>query len=121
MRIADLLRSPAETRLDEDAVFEVLGSWRRRFMIEHLDDVETTSKADLAEAIAFVEDDDADTLDAIDEKARKAAYVSLHQTHLPLLETYGVISVDEWDLVSKTGECAALASIIRAVRDRVAE
>lgn len=77
--------------LSETDTFAVLGNQRRRLTLEHLATVdETVTLRDLAEAIATAESGE----DPAPRNVRHAVYVSLHQTHLPLLDRLGVCSYD---------------------------
>lgn len=77
--------------LDEGTIHDVLRNARRRLVIETLQTSEgTVSVSDLAEAVAAKE---AGTNPAPKNK-RQSVYVSLHQTHLPKLDSLGIVEYD---------------------------
>ena len=85
-RRADPLR-----KLDESEIHDILRNDRRRRIIRRLRDVDgTVSVNDLSEHIASVESGE----DPAPRNVRKSVYVSLHQTHLPKLDEWGVIDYD---------------------------
>ena len=82
--------STSEPGLDQDEVFEILSSARRRYAISILlrrdEPMEVT---ELAEEIAAIEGDT--TIAELDKQQRKRVYVSLYQTHIPKLADAGVV------------------------------
>lgn len=81
-------------RLSTDALFQILGNSRRRFIISHLYRAdEPVDLKDLAALIAA--DEEETTLEAVTNEERQRVYVSLYQTHLPTLTESGLISYDE--------------------------
>lgn len=80
--------------LSDDDVFEVLCNRRRRLVVEYLLKGDgTVTAGDLAEYIAAVEN--GVTLQAVSSSDRKSVYVSLYQTHLPLLDDVNVVDYDD--------------------------
>lgn len=80
--------------LEEDDVYRILSSRRRRLLLLVLDDREDdqVAIAELARAVA-ARDIDAEPL-GVPEDLYDATYVSLYQSHLPVLTDTDVI---EWD------------------------
>lgn len=74
---------------DLDALFDVLGNWRRRQVLLLLDERSLTLD-ELADEIAAIEFGS-----GYDSKARKSVYVALYQTHLPNLVENGVATILE--------------------------
>ncbi|SEU01054.1 hypothetical protein [Natrinema hispanicum] len=78
----------------------LLRSERRRILIDLLhdyqleccDDVVTTQLRDLGRQVAAIEDD-VGSVD-VDQASRRSTKNSLHQTHIPLLEEYGIVEYD---------------------------
>jgi len=76
--------------LDQDTVFDLLSSARRRFVLYYLRDTDRTVElGELADEVAAWENDTA--IDALTSQQRKRVYVSLYQTHIPKLEAEGII------------------------------
>lgn len=79
---------------------DLLHSERRRIVIDLIhdyqleccDDVVTIQLRDLGRQVAAIEND-VDSVD-VDRASRRSAKNSLHQTHLPLLEEYGIVEYD---------------------------
>lgn len=88
---ADLGRSETQGRLDEGTVHEVLSNDRRRLVLEALrEEGGTADLGDLAEAVATRETGS----DPPPTDARQSVYVSLHQTHLPKLDSLDIVEYD---------------------------
>lgn len=80
--------------LDENRIYEVLSSERRRETINYLRDAEgAVPIGELAEHIAGIETGDSPP----PKDARKTVYVSLHQTHLPELDELRIVNYDRED------------------------
>ncbi|MFB6283966.1 MAG: hypothetical protein ABEK59_08560 [Halobacteria archaeon] len=79
-------------RLDEDSIYEVLSSKRRRATINYLQ--KTNGSVEIDDLTTYIA-----TLESTDspppESARKTVYVSLHQTHLPELDRLNIINYDK--------------------------
>lgn len=83
--------SDADRELEEGEIHDILRNDRRRAVIAALDanDGEATIR-DLSEQIATIESGE----DPPPRNLRQSVYVSLHQTHLPKLDSLGVVSYD---------------------------
>lgn len=87
-----MLLDKTRTVADSD-VFAILSNERRRHTLEYLCDRSERNRVDLrdlAEAIATAESGESPA----PRPVRHAVYVSLHQTHLPMLDTAGVLAYD---------------------------
>lgn len=105
------------TELDVDTVFHLLSNERRRWAVEYLAENDgATDLRDMAQAMAFIESDGYATPEAVPRNLYKAAYVSLYQTHLPKLESAGVIDVSRAGNVRGLQPIEGLATICREVR-----
>ncbi|MFP4633142.1 MAG: DUF7344 domain-containing protein [Halobacteriota archaeon] len=83
-----------EPKLDENRIYEVLSSQRRRETINYLKTAEEpVSINELAEHIAEIETG----VSPPPKDARKTVYVSLHQTHLPELDSLRIVNYDRDD------------------------
>lgn len=79
--------------LSQDAVFDILSNSRRRFLLSRLQQRgEPVALVDLADEIAAWENDT--TVDELTDKQSKRVYVSVYQTHVPKLESTGLIEYD---------------------------
>ncbi len=77
--------------LDENRIYEVLSSQRRRETINYLRGAEgAVSIGELAEHIAEIETGESPP----PKDSRKTVYVSLHQTHLPELDDLEIVNYD---------------------------
>lgn len=86
--------SDATPELDENRIYEVLSSERRRETINYLREAEgAVPIGELAEHIAEVETGESPP----PKDARKTVYVSLHQTHLPELDDLRIVNYDTDD------------------------
>lgn len=83
-----------DERLSRDVSFSILSNHRRRYVLHHLKRVdEPTTIRDLAEQVAAWENDC--EIEELTYKQRKRVYTSLHQTHLPKLDTHDVIDYEQ--------------------------
>lgn len=84
-----------DTSLGLDEVFELLKNQRRRRVLRYLAeaDDDRSTLSDLAEHVAGLENDVDPAL--LNSTQRKRTYVALYQTHLPKLDSYGVIDYDQ--------------------------
>ncbi|WP_435346392.1 DUF7344 domain-containing protein [Haloarchaeobius sp. HRN-SO-5] len=79
--------------LSQDVVFDILSNSRRRFILSHLQQQdEPVGLMELANRIAAWENDT--TVDQLTDKQSKRVYVSVYQTHVPKLESTGLIDYD---------------------------
>lgn len=81
--------------LDDDELFHLLQSERRRRAIRYLlaADAETIVMRDVAEAVAAEENDT--TVALLGSADRQRVYITLYQSHLPQLADAGVITYDK--------------------------
>lgn len=78
-------------QLEQSDIHDILRNDRRRRIIEILRDTgDTVTVSELSEQIASVETGETPP----PRDVRKSVYVSLHQTHLPKLDDWGVINYD---------------------------
>jgi hypothetical protein len=99
--------------LPQETVFDILRNRRRRYALHHLKQRETpVSIGELAEQVAAWEYDT--TPEEISSQQRQRVYVSLVQSHLPMMEDEGVIAVDD-DTVTLTEGAAALDVYLEVV------
>jgi hypothetical protein len=85
--------STADGELEEGTVHDVLRNDRRRLLIEVLrEEGDTASVSDLAEAVAARES--GTEPDPAPTAKRQSVYVSFHQTHLPKLDSLGIVEYD---------------------------
>jgi predicted transcriptional regulator len=98
--VADESSVPVPTRLPpdpeplgRDELFEVLTSERRRRLLaalhEHGPRMDVT---DLVSVVALAETDG--SLEELDREARRRVRISLHQHHLPRMESLGIVRYD---------------------------
>ncbi len=81
----------ADGSLDEGEIHDVLRNDRRRLTIKALQDHGGSATVrDLSEEVATRETGE----DPAPRNKRQSVYVSLHQTHLPKLDTLGIVSYD---------------------------
>lgn len=104
-------------QLSQDELFDLLSNARRRYVLEYLSQVDGTADFErLTETVAAWENDT--TVDRIEEADRKRVYVSLYQTHLPRLESSGVVEFDqERGIVEAGAHAVELARLIRDDED----
>jgi hypothetical protein len=80
--------------LTQDLVFDILSSPRRRYVLYYLRKTnQPVALNDLAEQVAAWENES--PVDALSDQQRKRVYVSLYQTHIPKLDSVGVIEYDQ--------------------------
>lgn len=83
----------SDTQLDQNVVFDILSSARRRYAISILNQrAQPMQLTELAEEIAALEMDC--SVDDLTKQQRKRVYVSLYQTHVPKMEEVGIVSYD---------------------------
>ncbi len=87
------MTSNASQGLSDDVIFDIMSNRRRRFVLRYLqNEGEPAQLTDIATALAAVESDT--TPGEVDRQARKRAYVSLYQTHVPRLAEEQVVEYD---------------------------
>ena len=80
-------------QLSQDLVFDILSSSRRRFVLYYLRQVdEPVDLTELAEEVAAWENEC--SVEELTTQQRKRVYVSLYQTHVPKLESVGLVDYD---------------------------
>lgn len=79
--------------LQQDTVFDVLSSPRRRYTLYYLRTHGEVDILDLAAAVAAWEYET--DVDSITDQQRKRVYVSLYQTHVPKLDDLGLVDYDK--------------------------
>jgi hypothetical protein len=83
-----------QDELTQDLVFDILSSPRRRYVLYYLRETgETVALNDLAEHVAAWENET--EVDQLSDQERKRVYVSLYQTHIPKLDSVGIIDYDQ--------------------------
>lgn len=90
------MSSDADTssEISTDVVFEILSNTRRRMVLYYLrQSGGSATVQELAEQIAALEND-IDVAE-LQSQQRKRVYVSLYQTHIPKLESTGIIEYDD--------------------------
>lgn len=89
--------------LDEAVIHDVLRNERRRLVLERLHDGgDEQAVGDLAEHIAEVESGESPP----PRNVRQSVYISLHQTHLPKLDTLHIVAYDSAAKVVSLGSSA---------------
>ncbi|ADQ68243.1 hypothetical protein C499_14975 [Halogeometricum borinquense DSM 11551] len=96
-----------DARISRDDAFRLLQDERRRAVLRFLRAEENSDPTPLSTLTSFVAgvahrdgsdgDDSGDTGGTPDAKAQDRARVSLHHSHLPMLEEYGVVKYDSED------------------------
>lgn len=82
-----------EERLTKGEIFEVLRNQRRRYVLQFLkQDDRPVELGDLAQQIAAWEYET--TLEGVTPEQRKRVYTTLQQTHLPKMDTSGILEFD---------------------------
>jgi hypothetical protein len=104
-----------EAPLSTDAIFETLSSRRRRFTLHYLKQRDgPVSIRDLSEQVAAWEN--GTTVSAVTPKERKRVYTALHQTHLPKMDSLGVVEHDrDRGVVRLTDQVQALDIYLEVV------
>lgn len=93
----------ADGTLDEAVIHDVLRNERRRLVLERLRDTDDEQAVgDLAEHIAEVESGESPP----PRNVRQSVYISLHQTHLPKLDTLHIVTYDSSAKVVSLGTSA---------------
>ncbi|SER67182.1 hypothetical protein SAMN04489841_4262 [Natrinema salaciae] len=82
-----------EEQLTKGEIFEVLRNQRRRYVLQYLkQDDRPVELGDLAQQLAAWEYDT--TLEGVTPAQRKRVYTTLQQTHLPKMDTTGILRFD---------------------------
>lgn len=81
-------------QLTTDALFQILGNSRRRFIISYL--YREDDAVDLKRLAALIAaNEEGLSADEVTNEERQRVYVSLYQTHLPTLTDSGLVSYDD--------------------------
>lgn len=88
-------QSDVPRQVAEDDLFEVLSNRRRRYVVHALKqrDDESIDLGPLAEQIAAWEYDL--DIQEVDSQIRKRVYTALQQSHLPMMDSVGVVEFDK--------------------------
>ncbi|QSW98039.1 DUF7344 domain-containing protein [Haloterrigena alkaliphila] len=82
-----------DTALSKGEIFEVLRNQRRRYVLQYLkQDSRPVELGDLAQQVAAWEYET--TLEEVTPEQRKRVYTTLQQTHLPKMDTAGILEFD---------------------------
>jgi len=79
-------------QLEQNDLFDILSSARRRYVLYLLDENGEMKLMDLAEHVAAWENEI--DREAVTNDQRKRVYVSLYQTHVPRLEEFGLVEYE---------------------------
>lgn len=92
----------AVTELQEGEIHDILRNDRRRLAITCLQDAEQNSLSvrELSEQVAALETGE----EPPPRNKRQSVYVSLHQTHLPKLDSHGIVNYDSDSKLVSLGE-----------------
>lgn len=83
-----------QTELTQDVVFDILSSPRRRYVLYYLRQAdEPVALNELSEQVAAWENET--DVEKLSDQERKRVYVSLYQTHIPKLDSIGIIEYDQ--------------------------
>lgn len=101
-----------QEELTQDVVFDILSSSRRRYVLFYLRRADEPVKLnDLAEQVASWENDL--PVEELSDQQRKRVYVSLYQTHVPKLDSIGLVEYDqETGLVALTDRAVEIDSYL---------
>lgn len=84
--------APSELSLDD--IYHLLQTKRRRDVLRYLRDAEgRVQLRELAEQVAAWEQET--TVDDLSSSERQRVYISLYQSHLPKLDTHGIVDYDK--------------------------
>lgn len=87
------MSAPETEELTQDEVFDLLSNARRRFILSYLQQADgPVDIFELATEIGAVENDI--PVEEVSDKQEKRLYVSIYQTHIPKLESAGLIEYD---------------------------
>lgn len=86
--------STDETELNQNVIFDVLSSSRRRYVLYYLSQHDAPVELpDLAKEVAAWEMET--PVEDLSPQERKRVYVSLYQTHVPKLDEVGLVEYDQ--------------------------
>ncbi|MGB9986735.1 DUF7344 domain-containing protein [Salarchaeum japonicum] len=91
--MSEQLFTKLETTLTPDDVFRTMSNQRRRYAFDYLRSADSpVSLRDLSEYVASLENDV--PVAELTGPERKRVYTALHQTHLPMMDSLGVVEYD---------------------------
>lgn len=91
--------------LSKDTIYHILQVQRRRLALEYLQGTnEPVKMADLAEYVAACEHNT--TVELLSSNERQRTYISLYQSHLPLLDEENIISYNQSRGIVERSEAA---------------
>lgn len=79
--------------LSQDVIFQLLSSDRRRFVLNYLEETSSEVTLDEISTAMATHENDVD-LEDLETQAKKRAYISLYQTHVPRMAEHGVVEYD---------------------------
>jgi len=83
-----------QSQITQDTVFDVLSSARRRYVLYYLQQSDDPVDInELARQVAAWENDT--DVENLTDQQRKRVYISLYQTHLPKLDSIGIVEYDK--------------------------
>ncbi len=86
----------SNAEIDRDAIFEILSNQRRRYillyLIHHIEG-DTADLREIVDQVAAWENDT--TIDELQSTNRKRVYTAVRQSHLPKIDTVGLIEYDQ--------------------------
>jgi DNA-binding transcriptional ArsR family regulator len=103
-----------------DRIFHILRNQRRRRILDYLASNPTTTRSDLAEHVAALENDV--SIADLTATQRKRVYVSFHQSHLPALDEAGALAYDrDRGTVERTPRTAVFLTCLDRAREPIDE
>jgi DNA-binding transcriptional ArsR family regulator len=110
--------TPDTDTLSPDEAFDILSNRRRRYALHYLSDhPEGETLQELARQLAAWENEI--EVEEVTKKQQKRVYVSLYQTHVPKLESAGVIEHDDDSgLLTLTGRADDVTTYLRDDTER---
>lgn len=110
--------TPNTEALSPDQAFDILSNRRRRYALHYLSEhPEGETLQELARELAAWENKI--DIESVSKKQQKRVYVSLYQTHVPKLESTGVINHDdESGLLTLTGRANEVTTYLREDTER---
>jgi hypothetical protein len=104
--------------LSKGEIFELLRNQRRRYVLHYLkQDDRPVELGDLAQQIAAWEYDT--TLEGVTPEQRKRVYTTLQQTHLPKMDTAGILRFDsDGGIIESTDRTADISVYLEIVPGR---
>lgn len=113
--------TPDTDELSADQAFDILSNRRRRYALHYLSEhPEGETLQELARQLAAWENEI--DPDQVSKKQQKRVYVSLYQTHIPKLESEGIVDYDdESGNITLTGRADDVTTYLRDDDDRSEE